>query len=624
MNQPPRRWLDDPQPSDPEVAKARLLLERAGEAAPGAHAKHRVWRRLEAPGEPRSRRLIAVAATAAAAVLAIVVASRSDDRNQAFAKVTSVEGLVHIAAAGEDAQSATAGQDVAQGARIRTAPGGSSVVAVRAVDQLQISGDSDVLVAGDDGDTVIAIERGEVVASVQPRPNRPPFVVTAGQWRVRVVGTIFRVSRRELDQIEVEVERGIVEVTGPNRQVRLTAGERFTSSDGRVSAARQAPEPTAGQGSTSEPQTSAGRGSAARRTPEASAARAKTAGDGALSGTPPRRRRATNVEAEALARRPAVQGTNAIIERPSPATRLAPSGGESGSAPAPGETPRVVDTTRSGGAVAGRSAAAGATPRSGPTPPEGTSGSALPTPPTDNQAPPPAVATVGADGVTPSIPVAPRSREAADASRGATPSVRDPARTDRAPPKQPSAGQAYRSAVAERDPAKAIAMLDRVGAGSSSWAEVAAHRAALASMQLGRFGDATDRLERLRKRFPNGSYDQEARLSLIECRVQLGKLPRASADLAAFLARYPASERSGELRFLRAEIARKDGRCADAIADYQAVGSSRRAEDALYFEAWCAMQTGDDTTATSILERYVARYPKGRHAERANAALRAK
>jgi hypothetical protein len=71
------------------------------------------------------------------------------------------------------------------------------------------------------------VERGAAWFAVAPRTGAP-FVVTAGDAIVRVVGTRFRVARAG-EEATVEVEHGIVEVQFQGATARVGAGQRWTS-----------------------------------------------------------------------------------------------------------------------------------------------------------------------------------------------------------------------------------------------------------------------------------------------------------------------------------------------------------------------------------------------------------
>jgi TolA-binding protein len=171
----------------------------------------------------------------------------------------------------------------------------------------------------------------------------------------------------------------------------------------------------------------------------------------------------------------------------------------------------------------------------------------------------------------------------------------------------------YSEAGKERDPARAVALFDEVARRGGPSANTAAYQAARLVMESGRLAEARARWTILIDRNPGAALDQEARLSLLECELRTDALAAARTELERFLAAYPKSERQPELRFLRAEILRRSGRCADALPDYRAAASSRRADDALYFEAWCTIELGDRDAARRALESYLSRFPRGTH-----------
>src|SRR5687767_6805836 len=168
----------------------------------------------------------------------------------------------------------------------------------------------------------------------------------------------------------------------------------------------------------------------------------------------------------------------------------------------------------------------------------------------------------------------------------------------------------YREARAERDPSRAIPMFDRLAKSGTSWAEVSAFQAARLEMRRGRCGEAIDRFMSLM----GGTFDSEARLDVIECQLKLSDLVSAQRSLDNFLSIHPESERQADLRFLRAELMRKRGRCSQAIADYESAEGSRHGDDALYFSAWCKLDAGRTEDGLSTLRRYLEKFPEGRHA----------
>jgi hypothetical protein len=72
------------------------------------------------------------------------------------------------------------------------------------------------------------VERGAAWFAVEPRGSRPPFIVVAGDARVRVIGTRFRVEH-EGERVAVEVDHGTVEVGYHGEVVRITAAQHWSS-----------------------------------------------------------------------------------------------------------------------------------------------------------------------------------------------------------------------------------------------------------------------------------------------------------------------------------------------------------------------------------------------------------
>jgi hypothetical protein len=127
-----------------------------------------------------------------------------------------------------------------------------------------------------------------------------------------------------------------------------------------------------------------------------------------------------------------------------------------------------------------------------------------------------------------------------------------------------------------------------------------------------RFGDA-------------GPLADEARATRIEAWLRSGDRASALATLETLTLRPWGRGRT--LRAARADLLAEADRCAEALADFQAVlasdatASDAIAERALFGRASCLARQGDSTAARADLERYLARFPDGAHAERARAAL---
>jgi len=95
--------------------------------------------------------------------------------------------------------------------------------------EVDVSPDSAVVVTGDDARGVlVVVDRGKVDCEVAPRKGRPPFVVQAGDVRVRVVGTHFTVARdAQGGGAHVSVSHGVVEVTSHGQTVSVHAGDEW-------------------------------------------------------------------------------------------------------------------------------------------------------------------------------------------------------------------------------------------------------------------------------------------------------------------------------------------------------------------------------------------------------------
>jgi transmembrane sensor len=83
----------------------------------------------------------------------------------------------------------------------------------------------------------VRLESGEALFEVAKDPQRP-FVVQAGNIRVRALGTAFLVRRRSDDDVDVTVTKGVVDVWSethrPRTAVRLKAGTGTSLTGGTV------------------------------------------------------------------------------------------------------------------------------------------------------------------------------------------------------------------------------------------------------------------------------------------------------------------------------------------------------------------------------------------------------
>jgi hypothetical protein len=127
-----------------------------------------------------------------------------------------------------------------------------------------------------------------------------------------------------------------------------------------------------------------------------------------------------------------------------------------------------------------------------------------------------------------------------------------------------------------------------------------------------------------RRRFPAGALQSEARVAEVQALLRLGRRSQALEVLDRLaVGRLP---RGPELAVLRAELRAEARRCPDAIADFDRCADGARCrpdaeERALYGRASCLGKLGQGAAARADLERYLARFPRGRFATAAARAL---
>jgi tetratricopeptide (TPR) repeat protein len=233
-------------------------------------------------------------------------------------------------------------------------------------------------------------------------------------------------------------------------------------------------------------------------------------------------------------------------------------------------------------------------------------------------------------------PTARPARHARPTPAPTTPATTPPTRELLADPAPPATGPAVPE-VSRRPPAprpfKAAAPAPEVmpppsaqAARSSAIAEEAALVGA-ALRKLREHDDATGALALLDEhdlRFAaTGALSDEAGTTRVEALLRLGRHARA---LALLDAREPRpTGRGRELLATRGELRADAGRCREALVDFDAAlnedATDGIAERALYGRAACRSRLGAVDAARADLEDYVARFPSGRFATRARAAL---
>lgn len=185
-------------------------------------ALERQWTRIErrrarAEWGRRTSRVALVAAALAAIVVAVVTQTRArreltTDGPVAMSAPSAVpvEPDLHPAPAAAPGHRTTV--ELAEGSRLHVAPG--------AIARVASSGREDVRVV---------LDGGKVDVEASHDPARRSFVVSSGAYEVRVVGTIFWVSR-EGEHLEVGVREGRVEVLRAGEVLgAVSAGETFSS-----------------------------------------------------------------------------------------------------------------------------------------------------------------------------------------------------------------------------------------------------------------------------------------------------------------------------------------------------------------------------------------------------------
>ena len=98
--------------------------------------------------------------------------------------------------------------------------------------------------------TQLAIESGAALFSVAPRGQGPAFVVRAGDVRVEVVGTRFRVERVG-ESARVAAYEGVVRVVAAGTSSLLHAGETWPQRDADTASTRAKRRPQGGYSSSS-------------------------------------------------------------------------------------------------------------------------------------------------------------------------------------------------------------------------------------------------------------------------------------------------------------------------------------------------------------------------------------
>jgi hypothetical protein len=166
----------------------------------------------------------------------------------------------------------------------------------------------------------------------------------------------------------------------------------------------------------------------------------------------------------------------------------------------------------------------------------------------------------------------------------------------------------------------------RVADGTGLNAETALVRLSQLRRQAGDAQGALDSLLEHRRRFARGVLTEEVDLAILEQRLA-GNPSQALQEAGRFLSTHGRSAQLAEVRAIRAVLLHRAGRCADALADYEASRagrvSARRRDEVAYGRASCLDALGRRDEARAAYHRYLEEFPGGRFVDRARSSLEA-
>ena len=137
---------------------------------------------------------------------------------------------------------------------------------------------------------------------------------------------------------------------------------------------------------------------------------------------------------------------------------------------------------------------------------------------------------------------------------------------------------------------QALACFEREAQGSGLGAEVAQYE--IARLRRDVLGDPRGALKELHtytRRYPHGTFNTEARLSIVQLLASLGRTSEALRDSEELIRSGAAKERTLELRLLRGNLYRRAGNCTQAKLELAVVIESKSplAEQAQHLIAGC-------------------------------------
>ncbi|HUB06987.1 MAG TPA: FecR domain-containing protein, partial [Myxococcales bacterium] len=224
-----------------ERAAAALLAARLPERSLSPHARGRLWQGVLTRRSRRPARALwlgwAGALALAGTTAALLVLAPRQPRT---GTLTFATGSVVASRASSQWVAAGAGATLPERSTLRTAQGRAVLDLGRASVLLDPAGS--LQLASLDRHLELRLDRGRIVADVDPRRTGESFAVQTPRYRVTVKGTVFSVSVRSPADVEVSVRRGLVEVTGQGETWEVPAGRSWRSLSTGVAAPDDIPE----------------------------------------------------------------------------------------------------------------------------------------------------------------------------------------------------------------------------------------------------------------------------------------------------------------------------------------------------------------------------------------------
>ncbi len=217
---PDSQWQDALQnDADPALQRVGEGLLASQSLGTDELLRRRVWSRVASPPPERGRRIgilaLLLSTTAVAAGLFWFVGPPVIDPAPIVSRSAPIKANIEkseeplvIAESLRTGPGERLGIHLANGARVDLAPETHFHVRVEGAPELQA---------------------GRIGLQVPPQRPEAPFVVMAGPYRVRVVGTRFSIEMNA-EQVAVGVIEGVVEVEREGRVVRLRAGQSWSGS----------------------------------------------------------------------------------------------------------------------------------------------------------------------------------------------------------------------------------------------------------------------------------------------------------------------------------------------------------------------------------------------------------